>query len=236
VEAVSADRNPEATPREPRQRWRIVFRRTVDSPPIPSRDAAAAWEAAVLASGLPVLVAGTNPPRPRLLFASLLPANASGEAEMADLILVERLPVAEVRERLAPRLPAGHELIDLYDVWLGAPALPGLVVAADWRIELADPPNQPALAAACDGLLAAESLPRERQRGGMPSIYDLRPLLDDVAVVAGTSDTLRLRTRVHPERGVGRPDEVVAALGERLGTPLTVQTLVRERLVLGTDR
>jgi radical SAM-linked protein len=200
--------------------------------PVSSRDASAAWEAAVLASGLPVHVVGGTPPRPRLLFAAQLPANASAEADLADLILVDRLPVADVRERLAPRLPPGHELLDLYDVWLGAPALPGCVVAADWRVTFTKPPEPARLASACADLLASSSLPRERLRGGVRSPYDLRPLLGDVAPAGDLPATLRIRTRVHPERGVGRPDEVVAALAERLGEPLVVVALVRERVIL----
>jgi hypothetical protein len=38
--------------------------------------------------------------------------------------------------------------------------------------------------------------------------------------------------RHDPEKGVGRPEEVLAALGERVGTALGTASLVRERLVL----
>jgi hypothetical protein len=44
-----------------------------------------------------------------------------------------------------------------------------------------------------------------------------------------------VRTRIHPELGTGRPEEVVAALGDRLGRALEARTVVRERLILAED-
>jgi hypothetical protein len=46
---------------------------------------------------------------------------------------------------------------------------------------------------------------------------------------------VRVRTRLHPELGSGRPDEVIAALGEELGVTLTPLAIARERLVLIED-
>jgi hypothetical protein len=46
---------------------------------------------------------------------------------------------------------------------------------------------------------------------------------------------LRCRTRFHPELGTGRPEEVVAALGDRVGEVLQASSIVRDRLVLVED-
>jgi hypothetical protein len=43
------------------------------------------------------------------------------------------------------------------------------------------------------------------------------------------------RTRFHPELGTGRPEEVIGALSTIIGRPLTVASIVRERLVLADD-
>ena len=40
-----------------------------------------------------------------------------------------------VRESLAGHLPAGHRLLDLYDVWLGEAALPGRVAAGELLVD-----------------------------------------------------------------------------------------------------
>ena len=88
------------------------------------------------------------------------------------------------------------------------------------------------LARAAAALLAADRLPRERQKGATTVAYDLRPLVADLGVVAvGPPVVIRARTRFHPELGTGRPAEVVAALGDTLGTALTIERLVREGLV-----
>ena len=52
----------------------------------------------------------------------------AAERELADILLTELLPRGEVREGIGAGLPDGWRLVDLYDVWLGAPALAGQVV------------------------------------------------------------------------------------------------------------
>jgi hypothetical protein len=44
-----------------------------------------------------------------------------------------------------------------------------------------------------------------------------------------------MRTLSHPSLGTGRPDEVVAALGDLAGIDLEVRMVVRERLVLAEE-
>ena len=160
----------------------------------------------------------------------------------------------EVRERLAGSLPTGHELIEVHDVWLGAPALSGQVVAADYRMNVTilsgAMPDAVALAGGIRRLLAAAALPRTRDKGGRAIPYDLRPLVAGIEVQpnigarpgdAATEPTplravqLRIRTRFDPERGVGRPEEVLAALSELSGMSLTAQSTTRERLLLAGE-
>jgi hypothetical protein len=141
-----------------------------------------------------------------------------------------------VRESLAKNVPPGHEIGALEDVWLGSPALSGRVAAADYRVSVQCGARAEALSDAASALLAAPELPRERAKGGGTKTYDLRALLIDVAVDddAGAV-TLRIRTRIHPELGSGRPDEVVAALSERVGEAIEVLGIVRERLILADE-
>ena len=83
--------------------------------------------------------------------------------------------------------------------------------------------------------MAAPTLPRERRKGESTVRYDLRPFLAALDVVPSGDGRLviRMTLRHDPERGVGRPDEVLAALAEQLGTAsLRPEHLVRESLVL----
>lgn len=225
---------------DPRQRWRLVTRRAPDAPSLTQRELAEAWEEAVAASSLPLAWTDAAPPRVRLSFGAPLALGIAAEAELVDLFLTERVPTWRVREALADRLPAGWTLVDLYDVWLAGPPLAGRVVAADYRIVLGVESGEPVLADEVEDavarLLAADSLPRERVKGGGTVRYDLRPLLADLAVAeAGPPVVVRARTRFHPELGTGRPEEVVAALGDAIGRPLVAASVTRERLILADE-
>jgi hypothetical protein len=159
----------------------------------------------------------------------------AAERELIDVVLTESWPVWRVREALAPHVPMGWTLVDLHDVWLGGPPLAGRVAAADYRIELEDAPDAAALRGAAEGLVAAARIPRRRLKGGTAVDYDLRPLLISVAVESGPPAVVRTRTRFDPELGTGRPEEVLAALGDRLGSPIDARSIVRERLLLDED-
>lgn len=218
----------------PRQRWRLVLERAADAPQVAGRELADAWETALEAAGLPVhLPAGRV--RGRVAFAAPLPLGVAAERELAEVFLSERVPIWRVRSALTDRLPAGWTLVDLYDVWVAGPPLAGRVVAAVYRVEVVDVSDPGALARAARSLLDAHELPRTRQKGEASVTYDLRRLLLDVQVNVGVGIAIRTRTRIHPEFGTGRPEEVVAALGERLGKPLDVRAVVRERLILADD-
>jgi hypothetical protein len=225
---------PPATPREAVARWRLVIARDAIRADTGQRDQAAAWEAALVATGLPL--AGLDAPkgRPRFAAAAPLAASVPGEAELVDVWLVERLPRWMVREALAAGMPAGHRLVDLYDVWLGEAALPGRVLASVYRASLAPGAVElPALEAATAALLREESIPRERRKGEAAIAYDLRPFIERVEVLDRPDGPAVRMVLLHdPERGIGRPEELLAALGDRLGSAPEVRGLVREGLVL----
>ncbi len=221
-------------PAPPRQRWRLILARGADAPALAGRELTEVWEGAVEASGLP-LFRPTGRTRARVAFGAPIPAALVAEGELADIVLTEFLPAWLVRERITEHLPAGWTMLDIHDVWLGGPALAGQVTAADYRIDIGEA-DVAAIAEAASTLLASERLSRERPKGNSLVRYDLRPLLVDVGVAsAGPPVIVRARTRFDPVLGTGRPEEVMAALSEASGVPLTVGSIVRERLVLAED-
>ena len=226
--------NPPTPTAEPRQRWRIAFARDAPSDR-PHRETADEWIAGLQQCGLP-LPRTDGRPRPPLVFAAPLPVGVGAQRELADMWLARRLPLADVREALVRAMPSDLRLIDLHDVWLGTPALAAALVAADYRVmPTGDAPAPGELAAAAQRLLASPSLERQRSRGGGTVRYDLRPLVEAIVVEPGPPPAIRIRTRFHPERGAGRPEEVLAALGELLGRPIVASATVRERLILEGD-
>ncbi len=233
------NRSTESGLADPRQRWRLIVRRRSDAPPLAQREQLAAWEAALASTGLPVALTGGGSPRPRFVPAAPLPVKMAAERELFDLFLTERRPVGDVRERLTAALPAGHELVDLHDVWLGSPPLPGQLAAADYEVVLASDDGNPIEPAAIEDaarrLLSSASLPRTRERSGRSIDYDLRPLVADVSVGRVEPLTALIRARFDPERGVGRPEEIVAALAKLASRSIVPVTIVRERMILTTD-
>jgi len=225
-------------PAPPRQRWRLFVA-------VPAQPGAAgveaaptrSWPALLSTSGLPI--AGEGAGRSRVVTAAPLPVGVAGEREVVDLYLVERLPARTVRAAVAAALPAGHSLVDLQDVWVGAPSAPAAVVAADYRVLLAGSPRW-VVEGAVLALLGAATLPRERRREKKTTVYDLRPLILGLAVRAsdGSGVTLAMRLR-HTSDAIGRPDEVVAALGEPPAppppSPLVARSTVRERIVMADE-
>ena len=224
-----------ASTAEPRQRWRLVVARSAAAPEQPQRDVTEGWVAAMADAGLPVAWTEGARSRPRIAFGAPLPIGMAANGELIDVVLTERWPAWRLREALADRLPAGWRLVEVQDVWLAGPPLPGRVAAADYRVVLAGSLPADRLRLAATELLAAPNLPRSRARGDASVEYDLRPLLIDVAIEDGPPVTVIARTRFHPELGTGRPEEVVAALGDRLGENLEASAIVRDRLVLVED-
>ena len=219
-------------PEPPRQRWRLVLARSADAPQLAGRELTEAWEQAIEATALPLhRAAGRS--RTRVALGAPLPVGMAAEGELAEIVLTEVLPVWRVRDALIGRLPPGWRLVDLYDVWLGSPALAGRVSGAVYRVVVEGTADPDAFAAAASALLEAERLPRTRIKGGSSVAYDLRPLLAEIGVLdPGPPVVLRVRTRIHPELGTGRPEEALAAIADRLGCSLAPRSIVRERLIL----
>jgi radical SAM-linked protein len=220
---------------EPRQRWRLVVARAADAPEQPQRDLADAWVAAIEAAGLPVAWTDGARPRPRIAFGAPLPVGMAADAELIDVVMTERWPAWQVRDALTGHVPAGWRLVELADVWLAGPPLAGRVAAADYRVVLTGRPPVDRLRTAAAEVLGSPRLLRQRAKGNDHVEYDLRPLLIDISIADGPPVVVITRTRFHPEIGTGRPEEVLRAVGDRLGQALEASSIVRERLVLIED-
>lgn len=110
------------------------------------------------------------------------------------------------------------------------------------------------IGAAIGALLDAQRIEVVRAKGQGGVTIDIRPHIQRLRLAAGpvvdpagsgsaaaggrapgATFELWMRLRLGGEGGVGRPDEVVAALGKRLDRRLVASRLVRERIVLADD-
>jgi hypothetical protein len=258
---------------EMRQRWRLTVRRGPDARDA-HRDVVASWEAALRGSGLPLAETQAAKPRPRIVFAATLPVGMLGEHELIDVGLTECWQAHEVRHALLDAIPSGHELVDMHDVWTGAPTLPSLVVAADYRASVTLLPAAAKRAvdkatsdegttdeattdeattdeattdegeaggmldAVVEAFLASVRVEIQREKSGGAVSVDIRPLVLRLQRAASLGDgafELHMRLRLGGAGGVGRPEEIVAALADGLPGPLRIDELVRARILLADD-
>ena len=214
----------------PAQRWRLTFARERDPDRRTHREIADEWIGRVRESGLPLPDAAGRLRVP-VTFAAPLPAGMECRAELADLWLREARPLWQVREAVAVTLPARVVLLGLDDVWVGAPPLQAALRAADYVVSLPEDAPLEALEEAVGGLMAAPTLERARTRGTSTVQVDVRPLIDSVHVL-GEPPRLEIRTRFFPDRGAGRPEDVLDVLATTLDAPIEWGDIVRERLIL----
>lgn len=239
---------------EARQRWRLIVARGEPARGLAQRDVTTAWDAAFRASGLPLAETDGAVSRLRVAYGTPVQVGMLAAREPIDVALFERRRIHEVRESIERVAPTGHRLVDLYDVWPGAPTLAASIVAGDYRVTIAAVGGPgagdgagldgDAVEVAIGTLLRAGRIAINREKAGAEVEVDIRPhildlRLDDLrldSVATGSADEgrfdLLMRLRLGGEGGVGRPDEVVAALAERLARPLRTVGATRERVIL----
>jgi radical SAM-linked protein len=197
---------PGAIGRDEAFRYRITFAKTHEMRYTGHLDVQRAWERLIRRARLPLLFTRGYHPRARFNLASALPLGFLGEHEIAELYLVDEIPVEELLDRLRENAPPGIGIQAVERVASSRPALQTEIAASTYEVDLGPEVDLVELATRVRELLAAEALPRER-RG---KTYDLRPLVDGLEVV---SSHRRLLMRLASRDGAtGRPDEVLRAL------------------------
>jgi radical SAM-linked protein len=192
------------------QRLRIVFSKGGNLRYISHLDLARTWERALRRAGIPVAYSKGFHPHPKMVFAAALSVGCTGEAEVMDVLLSQPMPPRRVLRGLAHCLPDGLKIAEVIPVYGRAPALPTLLCGADYESLVETRQSIDKVAARCKALLARDSIPREF-RG---KHYDLHPLIDDLQVLKVNARHMLIRMQLAAgERGTGRPQEVLDALG-----------------------
>ncbi len=198
------------------QRIRLRFSRGPEAADIGHLDMARHWERAFEEAGIPVSFSQGKRPRPRFTIASGLPAGATSDGELLDVILARLVQPRSILAKVSPHLPPGLEARDAWEVGMAFPSLPSAVRWADYEVELpTDTATSPARAIAA--FLATDSFPWEDTRREKVRRYDMRPLVQDIRVLPTDAakqchhTQVLMRLRCEAAR-VGRPDQVIQAL------------------------
>jgi radical SAM-linked protein len=192
-------------------------------------------------SSLPVAAGAGQRGRLRLSFAAPVPLGMTAEREILEFLLEQPLPIADVRAALTAHLPPGHGLLDLHDVWLGAPSVASLLVAMDYRVQVhsevgaAQQTELSQLSTGVGRILGAARLDRARPKGGRPSTRDLRPFIESLTVAESPPAVLGMRLRTDSSIGFARPEEILLALSDEIGREIVADSIVRERLILADE-
>jgi radical SAM-linked protein len=209
------------------QRLRIVFSKDAELKYISHLDLLRVWERALRRARVPLAYSQGFNPRPKLFFAAALAVGCTGRAEMLDLLLEHRVELLKFASSLKEQMPDGIQLGSISEVDLTLPPLPSEVIAAGYEVWVQAGEATEAVQSRLDGLLAAASIPRSRQRPDGARPYDLRPLVQSLELVGRHGDAVIIRMRLQADaHGTGRPDEVMAALG------MTEQVLRMDRVRL----
>ena len=203
------------------------------------------WERTVRRTGLPLAYTHGFHPGPKIQIASALPLGFIGRAEIVDIRLQEDAgsglipvqgdhegrPYVEALQRAAP---PGLTILSVTQVDEASPALQTQVVSAEYEVTLLDPVDVQELSGRLTVLWQAETLPRQWKG----KVYDLRPLIEALALVPapshpaslqGKGEEVRICTRLAAREGAtARPEEVLDALG----LPLEATRIERTRLIL----
>lgn len=208
-------------------RLRVRFKRGEEIKFISHLDLIRVWQRVFRRAGVALAYSEGFNPHPRLSLAAPLALGVTGEAELMDVYTVQPLSNHAFAAMVAPQLPAGLEIAQVYPMPLQAPTLQAQIRFAEYEVTVAAR-DIGGLKRDIDNLLAASSFPWQHQRDTGIKSYDLRPLIGGLWIVDESDGiaTLSMKLRCDSS-GAGRPEQVAKALG--LDIPLAVH---RTRLIL----
>jgi radical SAM-linked protein len=169
------------------------------------------WERAARRAELPLAYSQGFHPQPKMNIAAALPLGFSSRCEVMDMRLQNEIPLEGLCEKLQNTLPTGIRLLNVERVDDREPALQTQVASAEYEVTLKEPiDDRSELEQRVGSILKSESLPRERRGKG----YDLRPLIEELALLTNPSPLPLIFMRLKAQEGAtGRPEEVLDALG-----------------------
>ncbi len=193
------------------QRLRLTFSKIGATRYIGHLDLARTWERILNRAKLPVTYTQGFNRRPRMQMATALPLGFTSDCEMIEILMDERMTLADVGTQLNSKMAPGIVLHRVEEIEIKAPLLQNSTVACIYSVTLLDEMDETVLQQRIDGLLGAESLMRERARGKKRKTYDLRPLIHTITLTSNPT-SLTMKLSQIPNQASGRPDEVLHAL------------------------
>jgi radical SAM-linked protein len=201
-------------PLETRQRLRITFAKGEPIKYISHLDLMRTWERALRRAQVPLAYSEGFNPRPKISIAAPLPVGFTGRGEVMDVVLSRRTSPYNFAKRLKSQLPPGLEILSVEEVYLSLPSLPSQMRYAEYRVAVESKETLAEMEKRVVQVLSAQDLPRQRERKGKVTEYNLRPLIDDLWIEGREGGACVLGMRLQSDsQATGRPDEVLEAMG-----------------------
>lgn len=196
------------------QRLRLIFSKSGPARYISHLDLARTLERALNRAKIPVAYTQGFNRRPRMQMATALPLGYTSEYELADILLAEKMQPELARQQLMAKMAPGIVILQVEEVPVSGPSLQSMTQSSTYVAIPLDPVNFTKLQAKVAEILAAKTLERVKERRGKKKVYDLRPLILDLAATQNEDGQVRIHMNLCLEPSkTGRPDEVLAALG-----------------------
>ncbi len=212
------------------QRLRIKLSRGEEIKFISHLDIMRLWARALHRARIPLAFSEGFNPHPRISLAAPLPVGVTSEAELMDVFVTKAVSPHWFTAAVSQQLPPGIEILGVYQVALTMPSLQAQVRYAEYKVEVATEKKAGDIESAVAALLSVEHLPWHHQRDTGRRSYDLRALINEVALIDWRDPYCIIRMKLRCDSGgAGRPEQVALALGFT-GYP---QSIHRTKLILG---
>jgi len=219
-------------PMNVRHRLRIRFRRGEEVKFISHLDIIRLWQRALTRAGIILAYSEGFNPHPRISLAAPLALGVTSDAELMDISLAKWISPDSFTTAVSQQLPAGIELLQVYQIPATMPSLQSQVRRAEYTVVIATSTGQEEIAEAMASLLARERLPWQHMRDTGLHRYDLRALIDDLWLIKWRPGCCEIGMSLRCDSsGSGRPEQVTAALGFE-NHPHSIH---RTRLILRTS-
>ena len=212
-------------------RLRIRFKRGREVKYISHLDIIRVWVRAFRRAGIePAYSEGFNP-HPRISLAAPLATGVTGDAELMDVYVNDTISPHNFTAAVNRQMPPGMEIMNTYQVDCGLPSLQAQVTSAEYLVETVVEEGVDCVRQALTSMLSKEQFPWQHERDTGIRYYDLRPLIEDLWLESYNENIAAIGMRlVCDNRGSGRPEQVIKALG--FASPLSIH---RSRLILKTS-
>src|SRR5688572_20809513 len=155
------------------------------------------WERAMRRADLPLAYSQGFHPQPKISLAAALPLGFSSRGEVLDVRLNENIEIEKIKNQLLVSLPTDIKILSVEEVDEKLPALQTQVLSATYDVELTEPVEKSELMRRVESIMMAESIIRERRS----KLYDLRPLIEMLSVVAEANGKVWLKMTLAAREG-----------------------------------